>query len=239
VHFDSRLTYHLQDIICVVNVQHNCFDSKCSEMSHRSSHQERTSNPSRVVQVMKHADTPLYLLNTHSIHNYVHIKKILPESLQDLSPVVSESLIPHVHAQAVAHMKARKDAAASIPPTNTPATTLSSQLKSLAESLRSITPTLLLPPTPVLNHAPVLEDQQEQIDQDSEFPFHQDKKKRKSTKRKRHTGLASTHKCSKQEDAVSGLRSHDMVSFCICCHNDSNTTTAWRIVCPSSHPSQS
>jgi hypothetical protein len=195
-------------------------------MSYRSSHQERISNPSRTIQFMKHADTPLYLLNTHSIHNYAHIKNILPATLRDLSPVVLESSIPRVHAQAVAHMKARKDAAASIPLTNIPATAVNS---SPIERLRPTTPMSLLPSTPVLNSAPVLEAQQEQINQNPEFPFHQDKTKRKGTKRKHHMGSASTYASSKPENAMSGSYSHDMVSFYVCCYNDSNAANSLEI----------
>jgi hypothetical protein len=77
--------------------------------------QERSINPLQTFQVLKHADIPRYLLNIHAIHNYQHINNVLPASLKELAPVVSDSSVSQVRAQAVAHMRARKDAASAIP----------------------------------------------------------------------------------------------------------------------------
>ncbi|KAG1882392.1 hypothetical protein F4604DRAFT_1921570 [Suillus subluteus] len=50
------------DIICTINLQHNCIDSKCVDM--------RQQHP-----------TPHYFLNTYSIHNCDHIQLVIPEVL--------------------------------------------------------------------------------------------------------------------------------------------------------------
>ncbi|KAI6140155.1 hypothetical protein BKA82DRAFT_97127, partial [Pisolithus tinctorius] len=67
-------------IICGVNLQHNCADSKCIQIIHRTTRQERVLM-TRTKPVIRHELTGKYLLNTYSIHNYAFIHAALPLSL--------------------------------------------------------------------------------------------------------------------------------------------------------------
>ncbi|KAH7928239.1 hypothetical protein BV22DRAFT_974816, partial [Leucogyrophana mollusca] len=69
-----------KDITCAVNVQHNCVDSQCVDIGHKRLRQERTET-SRTTPIINHKPTPLYFLNTYSIHNYAHIRSAVPENL--------------------------------------------------------------------------------------------------------------------------------------------------------------
>ncbi|KAH7890625.1 hypothetical protein F5I97DRAFT_1777788, partial [Phlebopus sp. FC_14] len=68
------------DIICLVNVQHNCIDSKCLELTNINLWQEHILIL-HTKSIVKHQLTPLYFLNMYFIHNYHHIKSIVPEAL--------------------------------------------------------------------------------------------------------------------------------------------------------------
>ncbi|KAG2129945.1 hypothetical protein DEU56DRAFT_710250, partial [Suillus clintonianus] len=71
-----------QDIICIANVQHNCIDAKCTDLSTKRLWQERTQTD-RTSSIVKHQISPHYLLNMFSIHNYQHLHSLLPESLSE------------------------------------------------------------------------------------------------------------------------------------------------------------
>ncbi|KAI6096497.1 hypothetical protein F5141DRAFT_961529, partial [Pisolithus sp. B1] len=60
------------DIICTVNLQHNCMDSKCIMLAHHTTHQERVL-PTQTKPIIHHKETPNYFLNTFFIHNYAFI----------------------------------------------------------------------------------------------------------------------------------------------------------------------
>ncbi|KIK10545.1 hypothetical protein PISMIDRAFT_124269, partial [Pisolithus microcarpus 441] len=69
-----------KDIVCAVNLQHNCMDSKCIMLTPRATLQERVLT-TRTKPVVHHEETPNYILNTFSIHNYAFIRAALPASL--------------------------------------------------------------------------------------------------------------------------------------------------------------
>ncbi|KAG2116486.1 uncharacterized protein F5147DRAFT_541262, partial [Suillus discolor] len=69
-----------QDIICTVNLQHNCLDAKCRDLSMKHLWQEHIQTD-RTMSIMEHQPSPEYFLNTWSIHNYQHIHSVLPEFL--------------------------------------------------------------------------------------------------------------------------------------------------------------
>ncbi|KAI0752259.1 hypothetical protein BC629DRAFT_1254325, partial [Irpex lacteus] len=71
-------------LVCSVNVQHNCLDSKCTRISSQPRRQERIVSDRRNIPILQHEDTVLYLLNTHSIHNYQQIHNALPEDLRKI-----------------------------------------------------------------------------------------------------------------------------------------------------------
>ncbi|KAF8837378.1 hypothetical protein BDN67DRAFT_909323, partial [Paxillus ammoniavirescens] len=70
------------DIICGVNLQHNCTDSKCTQLVHHTIRQERVLTR-QTKPVIRHEPTGKYLLNTYSIHNYAFIHAALPSSLRE------------------------------------------------------------------------------------------------------------------------------------------------------------
>ncbi|KAG1828025.1 hypothetical protein EV424DRAFT_1318931 [Suillus variegatus] len=70
------------DIICAVNLQHNCLDAKCTDLSTKHLWQERIQTD-RTTSIVEHQPSPEYLLNTFSIHNYQHIHSVLPEFLRE------------------------------------------------------------------------------------------------------------------------------------------------------------
>ncbi|KAG1876988.1 hypothetical protein C8R48DRAFT_539913, partial [Suillus tomentosus] len=69
------------DIVCTVNVQHNCIDSKCANMRQQRMCQERIVTV-RTKAVVEHQPTPHYFLNTYSIHNCNLIQMAIPETLR-------------------------------------------------------------------------------------------------------------------------------------------------------------
>jgi hypothetical protein len=68
--------------VCAVNLQHNCLDAKCTNLSTKHVWQERTQTD-QTTSILEHQPSPHYLLNTFSIHNYQHIHSFLPESLRE------------------------------------------------------------------------------------------------------------------------------------------------------------
>ncbi|KAG1832131.1 hypothetical protein EV424DRAFT_1296549, partial [Suillus variegatus] len=68
-----------QDIICTVNLQHNCIDSKCVNM-HLHQEQIQTIQTKPVVD---HQPTPYFFLNAYSIHNCDLIRLVIPEALRE------------------------------------------------------------------------------------------------------------------------------------------------------------
>ncbi|KIM64053.1 hypothetical protein SCLCIDRAFT_40113, partial [Scleroderma citrinum Foug A] len=68
------------DIICSINLQHNCVDVKCRILLTKPIHQEHIQT-SRNSAVVNHELTPEFFLNVYSIHNYMHISNTLPKNL--------------------------------------------------------------------------------------------------------------------------------------------------------------
>ncbi|KAG1866336.1 hypothetical protein C8R48DRAFT_672094 [Suillus tomentosus] len=86
---DDEVVTTAADIICVVNLQHNCVDLQCTDT---------ISQP--------HKSTPHYFINAYSIHNYDHIHLILPEALRESPLRVTNAA--EVREMAVQHMKQKK-----------------------------------------------------------------------------------------------------------------------------------
>ncbi|KAG2142877.1 uncharacterized protein EDB93DRAFT_1088602 [Suillus bovinus] len=70
----------LQDIMCSVNIQHNCIDSGCTNTGQQPVYQEWTLT-SRSRCIVQHKPTPHYILNVYSIHNYNYICLVTPDTL--------------------------------------------------------------------------------------------------------------------------------------------------------------
>ncbi|KAI0692034.1 hypothetical protein BC835DRAFT_1238395, partial [Cytidiella melzeri] len=90
------------DIICAVNTQHNCrdSDSQCIGVTLHPTRQEHTFTEHCTKQLAQHAETPHFLLNIYSIHNYEQIAKALPSLLRQAEPVVPDTAILEVRKAA-------------------------------------------------------------------------------------------------------------------------------------------
>ncbi|KAG1836045.1 hypothetical protein DFJ58DRAFT_670050 [Suillus subalutaceus] len=91
----------LQDIVCSVNVQHNCIDSHCTDTAQQPIYQERTIT-SRSRPIIQHKPTPHYLLNVYSVHNYDYINLVMPDTLCETPLRVTN--VAEVRALAVRQM---------------------------------------------------------------------------------------------------------------------------------------
>ncbi|KAG2367081.1 hypothetical protein BDR07DRAFT_1233016, partial [Suillus spraguei] len=71
-----------QDIVCSINIQHNCIDSQCTDTTQQPIYQEWIVM-SRSRPIIQHKPTPHYLLNVYSVHNYDYIHLITPDTLRE------------------------------------------------------------------------------------------------------------------------------------------------------------
>ncbi|KAG6376770.1 hypothetical protein JVT61DRAFT_1794 [Boletus reticuloceps] len=70
------------DVICAVNVQHDCITSQCNSTRTMLEQQERLLT-SRAQLLVDHAPTNAFILNIHSLHNYQWIISAIPIQTQD------------------------------------------------------------------------------------------------------------------------------------------------------------
>lgn len=104
-----RANATFQDVICVVNVQHDCASAECAKTTNEAIRQEReVSMATR--KILRHSETNMYILNTHSIHNYRDIHGALPADLPVRSRPFNSAA--DVRAAAVATMARKKQDAA-------------------------------------------------------------------------------------------------------------------------------
>ncbi|KAI9439261.1 hypothetical protein H4582DRAFT_1769454, partial [Lactarius indigo] len=68
------------EILCIVNVQHDCYSCECSSIERSAVQQEREMT-SRTRATVKHKPDPRFVLNVHSIHNYKLILAVTPPNL--------------------------------------------------------------------------------------------------------------------------------------------------------------
>ncbi|KAG1786006.1 uncharacterized protein HD556DRAFT_1207162, partial [Suillus plorans] len=73
-----------QEIVCIVNIQHDCVKSQCTDTSQCRLRQERTET-TRTKSVIQHKSSLFYLLNAYLIHNYAQIRSVIPPSLCETS----------------------------------------------------------------------------------------------------------------------------------------------------------
>ncbi|KAG1851927.1 hypothetical protein F4604DRAFT_1883535 [Suillus subluteus] len=97
-----------QEIVCVVNVQHDCVKSQCTETNQCHIHQERMET-ARTKSVIQHKSSLFYLLNAYSIHNYAQIRSVIPPSLRETSLRVDNAAeVRLVAARQIREKKAAK-----------------------------------------------------------------------------------------------------------------------------------
>ncbi|KAI5989187.1 hypothetical protein F5J12DRAFT_700323, partial [Pisolithus orientalis] len=68
------------DIICSVNLQHDCFQGKCQATGQEVVRQEQKLTGKKC-SVMAHVDENHFIVNTHALHNAKYIHKALPPRL--------------------------------------------------------------------------------------------------------------------------------------------------------------
>ncbi|KAF8840947.1 hypothetical protein BDN67DRAFT_1048545, partial [Paxillus ammoniavirescens] len=95
------------DVICGVNLQHNCTDSKCTQLIHRTVRQERTVTR-RTKPAIRHELTGKYFLNTYSVHNYAFIRTTLPSFLQESPLRVPTASVQKVRSNAAQQVRDKK-----------------------------------------------------------------------------------------------------------------------------------
>ncbi|KAG2153502.1 uncharacterized protein EDB93DRAFT_1239739 [Suillus bovinus] len=102
---DNEVVTMAANIICVINLQHNCIDSQCTDTLLQPVRQERleTSHMKRIIQ---HKATPHYFINTYSIHNYNHIHLAIPKMLRE--SLLRVTNVAEVQEMAVQQMKQKK-----------------------------------------------------------------------------------------------------------------------------------
>ncbi|KAG2752138.1 hypothetical protein P692DRAFT_201687974, partial [Suillus brevipes Sb2] len=103
----DKIVSMASDIICSVNLQHNCIDSKCVDMHQQHVLQEQIQT-TRTKPVVDHQPTPHFFLNTYSIHNCDHIRLVIPEALRESPLRVTNPA--EVRNLAVQQMKDKKAA---------------------------------------------------------------------------------------------------------------------------------
>ncbi|KAG1824629.1 uncharacterized protein BJ212DRAFT_1444390 [Suillus subaureus] len=92
----------LHDIVCSVNVQHNCINSHCTDTTQQPIYQEWTIT-SHSRPIIQHKPTPHYLLNVYSVHNYDYINLVMPNTLHKTPLRVTN--VTEVRALAVQQMQ--------------------------------------------------------------------------------------------------------------------------------------
>ncbi|EJF57509.1 hypothetical protein DICSQDRAFT_69263, partial [Dichomitus squalens LYAD-421 SS1] len=69
------------DIVCVINVQHDCSRAKCTDTGKQIIRQER-EDTTQTRAVVTHKGSPIYVLNTIALHNHHRIRDMLPQQLR-------------------------------------------------------------------------------------------------------------------------------------------------------------
>ncbi|TBU51623.1 hypothetical protein BD310DRAFT_791607, partial [Dichomitus squalens] len=70
-----------RDIICIINVQHDCSRAECTSDGKQTIRQER-EDTSQSRPVVSHKTIPLYVLNMQALHNHRWIRLALPNHLK-------------------------------------------------------------------------------------------------------------------------------------------------------------
>ncbi|KAG1879856.1 hypothetical protein F4604DRAFT_1923063 [Suillus subluteus] len=104
---DDEVVFSAADIVCSINIQHNCIDSHCTDTAQQPVYQEWTLT-SRSRPIVQHKPTPYYFLNAYSIHNYDYIHLITPDTLRETPLRVTN--VAKVRALAVQQMREKRAA---------------------------------------------------------------------------------------------------------------------------------
>ncbi|KAF7293432.1 FAD-binding-3 domain-containing protein [Mycena indigotica] len=76
------------------SVQHDCRRGRCSPVVSGRERQEREET-TREKSLIQHGDDDFFVLNLSSLHNFVHLRRILPRSLTTLKPIYPDRDLFH------------------------------------------------------------------------------------------------------------------------------------------------
>lgn len=93
------LTETFQDLLCAINLQHDCHRGKCQALDNQEICQEREIT-SLTRLVVKHTDDNHFIVNVHSLHNYQHIAAAIPLQLRQPTFHVDDEMALHNLASA-------------------------------------------------------------------------------------------------------------------------------------------
>ncbi|KIJ08370.1 hypothetical protein PAXINDRAFT_88936, partial [Paxillus involutus ATCC 200175] len=82
------------DVLFIVNIQHNCYDTKCAPSGRRFRQQERMDSQIEE-HYIEHKDDQHFLLNTHALHNAAILRKTLPRHLTAPIPFITNRCERH------------------------------------------------------------------------------------------------------------------------------------------------
>ncbi|KZT66848.1 hypothetical protein DAEQUDRAFT_642865, partial [Daedalea quercina L-15889] len=69
-----------QRLICVPNIQHDCYGRECTATAHEHIREER-EDTSRTRIAVKHKDQMHFIINLYALHNQHHIRTAVPQHL--------------------------------------------------------------------------------------------------------------------------------------------------------------
>lgn len=98
------LTQKQKAVLCILNVQHNCYDGKCAPTGRQRRRQERTLTEIEDPFV-EHNDDERYIVNTHALHNAALIRKFLPRHLIAPVPYIDPAVRDSEHRKMAASLR--------------------------------------------------------------------------------------------------------------------------------------
>lgn len=94
-----------QDIICAINLQHDCSRGHCTHDNPKDVYQEREKT-TRQKMTIAHSDDTHFILNTQSLHNYRALSELIPHHLKGYSYRVANE--PQLRRQAAESIRQRQ-----------------------------------------------------------------------------------------------------------------------------------
>ncbi|KAI0755370.1 hypothetical protein C8Q80DRAFT_428645 [Daedaleopsis nitida] len=94
-----------EDILCTINVQHDCISAKCNIDGTQIIRQEREET-SRTRAVLEHTNNIQYVINTHALHNQLYLRQHLPPALFEIPCFFADR--PTLHRQAAESLRDTK-----------------------------------------------------------------------------------------------------------------------------------
>jgi hypothetical protein len=84
----------VQDLLCTVNIQHNCAEQECKAVGHQSVYQEcQLTTQTRPIVIHNRADNDL-VLNTAQMRDAIHIQRFrISSEILDMDGIVHESAV--------------------------------------------------------------------------------------------------------------------------------------------------